>query len=540
VLRAVDFLFKMATQNEQIHDQKITVSLPKVNSAPEVHGSLAKIASKSSALMLRDPTSMALQKIDDASSVSAVSIWAPVQGPMHPHSTEGGITLSDGTLKNIVTGVVEEHSMSDALFDGQMLQIQKNLSVPSKFSRRRKGQGDAADVDSFRGPWAEYEDEDILDAEDEDLGPSNADLIAKRNREAEVESSEDAESKTKKHRESETSVFHGEELYDYQGRSYLHPPAGLKPRDHRCYIPKKLIHTWTGHLKPVNAIKFFPVYGHLLLSASMDTKVKLWDAYNERKVLRTFSGHQAGVRDISFYPDGSKFISASYDKYVKLWDTETGECISRFTSGSVPYCVQVNPKEGKEYEFIVGQANKKIVQWDTRSGRISQTYAEHLGSINTVTYIDHGRKFVSTGDDKRIMVWETGIPVVIKHLSDPTMHSIPATAMHPDGKSMAAQSQDNQVLAFISAGDKFKMNRKKRFTGHSVSGFSCGVTFSPDGQFLASGDASGSCFFWDWNKGKLLSKIQCHDQVTVGVAWHPIEPSKFATCSWDGTIKYWD
>jgi WD40 repeat protein len=35
-------------------------------------------------------------------------------------------------------------------------------------------------------------------------------------------------------------------------------------------------------------------------------------------------------------------------------------------------------------------------------------------------------------------------------------------------------------------------------------------------------------------------KMKCHDQVTIGCQWHPIEASRFATCSWDGTIKYWD
>jgi WD40 repeat protein len=29
-------------------------------------------------------------------------------------------------------------------------------------------------------------------------------------------------------------------------------------------------------------------------------------------------------------------------------------------------------------------------------------------------------------------------------------------------------------------------------------------------------------------------------QVTIGCQWHPIDASRFATCSWDGTIKYWD
>jgi len=47
------------------------------------------------------------------------------------------------------------------------------------------------------------------------------------------------------------------------------------PGDHACYIPSKIVHTWTGHTKGVNAIRFFPRAGHLLLSASNDEKVKV-------------------------------------------------------------------------------------------------------------------------------------------------------------------------------------------------------------------------------------------------------------------------
>ncbi len=38
--------------------------------------------------------------------------------------------------------------------------------------------------------------------------------------------------------------------------------------------------------------------------------------------------------------------------------------------------------------------------------------------MNTITYIKSGRKFVSTSDDKKIFIWEFGIPVEIKHMSE--------------------------------------------------------------------------------------------------------------------------
>lgn len=42
-----------------------------------------------------------------------------------------------------------------------------------------------------------------------------------------------------------------------------------------------------------------------------------------------------------------------------------------------------------------------------------QEYNYHLGAVNTVTFIDDARRFVSSSDDKSLRVWEFGIPVQV-------------------------------------------------------------------------------------------------------------------------------
>jgi len=342
----------------------------------------------------------------------------------------------------------------------------------------------------------------------------------------------------KKEKIEETSILHIKNIYDYQGRSFILQPSDLKPGEHECFIPKKHIHTWSGHTKGVSSIRFFPIYGHLLLSAGMDNKVKIWDVYNNnQQCIRTYMGHTKAVRDICFSNDGKRFLSCGYDRFIKLWDAETGACLGSYTNHKVPYCVKFFP--GDNNIFVVGGSDKKIIQWDCTSQKIVQEYDQHLGAVNTITFIDDNRRFLTSSDDKSIRIWEWGIPVVIKYISEPHMHSMPSITVHPNGNWFAAQSLDNQILVY-STRDRFKLNKKKRFLGHLVAGYACQVSFSPDGRFVMSGDSEGKLWFWDWKTTKVFRTIRAHDNVTIGCEWHPIEPSRVATCSWDGSIKYWD
>ncbi|KAJ8650030.1 hypothetical protein MRB53_003053 [Persea americana] len=557
----------------------LRISLPSKTSAPKVDDTLL-------ALTAADPDARNLHNpIDPVQHVVSFNptydqLWAPIYGPAHPYAKDG---LAQG-MRNHKLGFVESAAIHPFLFDeqyntfhkygyaadpsapsgvnyvGDLDALQKNdavsvYNIPQHEQKKRRLEQKAsknedeeeADVEAS-GPDAENpaSEEWLKKNRKSPWAGKKEGLQAELTEEQKKYAEEYAEKKAEKEKGgaervevADKTTFHGKEERDYQGRSWIAPPKDAKATNDHCYIPKRWVHTWSGHTKGVSAIRFFPKHGHLLLSAGMDTKIKIWDVFNSGKCMRTYMGHSKAVRDISFSNDGTKFLSAGYDKNIKLWDTETGKVISTFSTGKIPYVVKLNPDDEKQNILLAGMSDKKIVQWDMNSGEITQEYDQHLGAVNTITFVDNNRRFVTSSDDKSLRVWEFGIPVVIKYISEPHMHSMPSISLHPNSNWLAAQSLDNQILIY-STRERFQLNKKKRFAGHIAAGYACQVNFSPDGRFVMSGDGEGKCWFWDWKSCKVFRTLKCHEGVCIGCEWHPLEQSKVATCGWDGMIKYWD
>lgn len=489
-------------------------------------------------------------------------LHAPIAGPAHPFQKDG---LAAG-MKNHFSGHVEDSHMNPYIFEEQYhtfhahgfahapgggglvgkLNTREDEGTQEIGIKKRKTteerKADAARKAELnrvhdtsapftlgqRQPWASKV------AEVSELTEEQKEHMAKLEAEKAESATNSVEAK------GPTSIFHGKAERDYQGRSWLEGPKDKRNESEYCYLPKRWVHTWSGHTKGVNAIRFFPGTGHLLLSAGLDGKVKLWDVYGTNRCMRTYLGHSKGVRDIQFSNDGRRIISTGYDKNIRVWDTETGAVIRTFNTGKVYYCVTLHPDDGKQNVLMAGCSDKKIYQFDIDTGDTVQEYNYHLGAVNTVTFVEGGQRFVTTSDDKSIRMWEFGIPVQIKYIADPSMHSLPAVTSSPNNNFLLMQSLDNQIITY-SAKDRFKQLKNKTFKGHNTAGYACQVNFSPDNRFVMSGDSEGRCFFWEWsNPKRVVRTIKAHDGVCIGVAWNPMESSKVATCGWDGLIKYWD
>ncbi|RHZ01688.1 hypothetical protein DYB35_007946 [Aphanomyces astaci] len=467
----MDLLAAYASSDDEAAPRTST-SLTVVNSTPDVLVPLRKtelLAANAKVLALNQPISMTS---------------ARVLGPLNPFQRHAPVQVGAG--REIVTGVVETTEMEDFCFDEEYHQQQFRHSGPPQ-PKRPKVKATTYDKDvgteSEHGIWAPVAKENLFwvpsDKERGTMTDAQKELLAEnerkkasRNREEEADIDFDRMIERKVAHllpprlaagataiEPKTAYL-GENEFDYQGRSWVDQyPRDLKPGlDHKVFLPKKPIFQFEGHTKGVQAIELIPKYGHLCLSASLDGTVRIWDMNNDHQCKRIYQGHKDAVRAINFAPDGATFLTASFDRYMRLWDTETGQVKHTFTNRRVPYC--------------------------------------------------------------KILIWEWGIPVPIKYVSEPGMHSMPSTTLHPSGSYFAGQCLSNQIDVY-TARDKFKLQRKKTFRGHS---YACQVNFSPNGQYVVSGDGEGHVAFWDWKTTKMYKKMKEKAGLTANLP--DVEPQK--------------
>merc|ERR1712032_435584 len=117
------------------------------------------------------------------------------------------------------------------------------------------------------GQWGGFQDEATVRMQIENEVRAREEEVARQKEEERAVEGEERETK-----ERVTSIFHGAKETDFAGRSWIEskaqPPKNVDD-DRTCYLPKKWVHTWSGHTMGVHQIRWFPKTAHLILSAGM-------------------------------------------------------------------------------------------------------------------------------------------------------------------------------------------------------------------------------------------------------------------------------
>jgi len=165
----------------------------------------------------------------------------------------------------------------------------------------------------------------------------------------------------------------------------------------------------------------------------------------------------------------------------------------------------------------------------------SRQYGESICLDSTAADIAVGKK-----DNKLIIAVINGFVIIIrggkivnKH---PVKYQPTSVALSVDETKVAVGGKDNMIYSYTLSGDK--LNDGPLLKGHRGA-LSC-LSYSPDGQHLASADLNRDIFVWDLNKNEI--KIQgwvFHNARVNSLAWSP-DSLHVVSGSLDSSLYIWD
>ncbi|XP_044292120.1 WD repeat-containing protein 25 [Varanus komodoensis] len=310
-------------------------------------------------------------------------------------------------------------------------------------------------------------------------------------------------------------------------------------------IPRNLVFQMSDHSGPVNVVRWCPVesWSHMLLSASMDSTVKLWDAVDRGCCLKTYSCHSCAVRAFQWSPCGRTVLTGGFDYMLHLTDIETGAQIFSSKSEFRISALKFYPLDPNV--FVCGGFSPEVKAWDIRSSKVIKVYKAAIQQTLDIMFLPEGQEFLSSTDavsqdsaDRTIIAWDFHTAAKISNQIFHERYTCPILAPHPKESVFVAQTNGNYMALFSSL-RPYRINKRKRYEGHKVEGFAVGCEFSPDGMLLVTGSSDGKVFFYNYRTARIIHTLSAHSQACVSATFHPVLPSVLATCDWDGVIKIW-
>ncbi|KAF9190262.1 hypothetical protein BGZ51_008793 [Haplosporangium sp. Z 767] len=246
--------------------------------------------------------------------------------------------------------------------------------------------------------------------------------------------------------------------------------------------------TLTGCLQSVMCVSFNAT-DELLLGASNDNATRLWHLGTGRP-RHTLTGHIGKVFSARFNPDSTKVVSGSHDRTIKVWDLQKGYCIrTMFTFASVN---DVCLLDFDGSTIASGHLDNNLRFWDARSGNcVKEVTGIHLGQITSVCPSTDGSQILTNSRDNTLRI-----------LDMRTYETL--SVLHADGYR----------------------------TGTNWSK----ACFSPDGQYVVSGSADGTLYYWSTRDGSVEKTTKDQSSPIVGVSW---VNSSVVSAEKDKTVVIW-
>ncbi|HEY9621296.1 MAG TPA: NB-ARC domain-containing protein [Crinalium sp.] len=289
-----------------------------------------------------------------------------------------------------------------------------------------------------------------------------------------------------------------------------------------------LLQTLQGHLSPVSSIALSADQS-LIASGSFDQTIKLWDAQTGQR-LRTLQGYVLWMRSVSFSPDGAILASGSTDHRIRLWDVKTGTLLQTLHDHQGWVWTVSFSRDGT---MLASASNDYTIKlWDVQTGTLLNTLEGHRDWVRGVSFSPDGMILASGSCDCTLRLWDTHTGKLLKTV-EAHDNSVTSVGFSPTYNLVASCSRDQTLKLWdATTGELVQAFPKQTRSFESIA-------WSRDGLLIGSSSSDHTVQLWNAGTGELLQTLEGHQNWVRCVALHPHRPL-LASGSFDCTIKLWD
>ncbi len=274
---------------------------------------------------------------------------------------------------------------------------------------------------------------------------------------------------------------------------------------------------------------------NIILTAGYDRLIRIWDLKDGGKMLAQFVGHHSIVPWATFSSNDVLIVSCSFDATVKVWRAYSAKCI-RTLNGHTDSIL--NGDLSPDDKLILSCSMDSTVRlWVVSSGTCHKVFKGHRpGSwVKCVKFSADGKKFVSAGLDKKIVVWdlvESYAPVAVIDEA----HSDYILDMCVRKDHLATVSKD-RCLKWWTLSDCHSMDQTSRKTSTvSPTAWSSAVAFSLDSRLTACAAFDNCICIYSTIGAKLLRQLHVQNQGVLRIIFSRSSDSIICGTS-DGRVQ---
>ncbi|XP_078083122.1 WD repeat and SOCS box-containing protein 2 isoform X2 [Mustelus asterias] len=177
-----------------------------------------------------------------------------------------------------------------------------------------------------------------------------------------------------------------------------------------------LLFNLKGHQSVVRCFAFISNENFMLISASRDTTMRVWDLKQDGKLLHILNGHNQWIYCCAVTPDSSMLCSVGGGKTVLLWSTVSYTVIRKLEGhgGDVISCA-FSPNGAL---LATASYDTQVIVWDPHTGeslmklRHCSPFADldvndgfSTGFVRAVSFSKEGLNITSVADDGLLRIW---------------------------------------------------------------------------------------------------------------------------------------